>query len=231
MRIGEIIQRIEAALTKSVKKSDFMSYIPRPWIYNIIVSARSRLIGQKINKKQFIPSFNKQTLTCIPLVKVNDNDCDCDGGVCKILRTEDKLPDIMSGLSDYSIENINSNGVKIPLVKPNHAKYSGYSKYTGTMQCAYIQNGYLYVKGINFGSNVNITALFEDPVEAVKWNNRNTTCKDSISNICDIMGFEFPIDNDMVDIVVALAINEIINGMQNQKPQNKEDNREEQENE
>lgn len=215
MKTGELIQRIEDLLVQGIEKSDIDMHIPRPWIYSLLVAYRSKLIGQKINKKQFVSEWCKQTLRCIPLVSVPDNECECEGGLCTIKRTEYPVPELMAGLSDYAISRITSNGAKISLVKPNEANYIGYTRYASKKPIAYIRNGYVYVIASSFINSINITGLFEDPWEAAKWNAENTICEGTEMNKCDILSFDFPLDNDMADTITMLVVNEIGMGFRN----------------
>ncbi|MBQ1668361.1 MAG: hypothetical protein II063_10340 [Prevotella sp.] len=225
MKIKEIVQRVESMMARGVSTSLMSSYISRPWIYNMLVTYRSKLVGQKINKKQRISQWNKQTLSCVTLVDVDASECPCDHSGCLVRRTAERLPEFMLGLSDYAIDGIYTNDrkVKINLMGMNGAMYNRHSRYASKLPYAYLHDGYLFLVNCGDWYSATIVGLFEDPIEAHKWWLDNNACgSDETTCSFDYMEFDFPIDTDMTDTIVMLCANELSMVFQRQ-PQQKAD--------
>lgn len=229
MKVVEIIQRVESLMAKGISVSIEGGYISRRWIYNLMVGFRAKIIGQEVNKKQKISDWNKQMLTCVELVDATLSECECiSKDVCSYMkRTKNRIPEIMSGLSDYAIDSITNStgGLKIDLVKYNQSKYNRYSKYSSKKMSAFIYDGYVFLENAKHLQAINILALFEDPLEVEKFNAENDICnKDSVCADCiSPLDIEFPIDNDKIDTLVMLVINEISMAFLNRNQQQKQE--------
>lgn len=203
MTIGEIIQRVESTLVSGLPAELRGSHISHRWIYSVLKSMRSRILIQKHNKRQKISSWNMQTI-CLPLENVSDDVCGCySQGICLIKGT-DRIPDILSGLSEYMIDSVSSDGNKIDIVSMNAAKYSTYSKFTNSKPVAYIHDGRVFVKNAEYFNHIAVTAVFDDPAEAGKY-----ACGGDDDCCADIRDMQFPIDDDLADTCIMMTIQEI----------------------
>jgi len=229
MTIREIIERVESTLVSGLPIQIRGGYISHRWIYSVLKSMRSRILIQKVNKRQNISSWNKQTLHCIALDIVPDEECLCysSSSLCRLKRTVEKIPDILSGLSDYIIESITSNGNKIDIVNKNSVKYQTFSRFTDNKPVAFIDDGYVWIKNGSYIDHISITAVFDDPIAVVEYNNEHSC--DSQSDCCaDVTTNEFPVDNDLADTCIMMAIQEI--SMAFLKQQNNEETDKEEKN-
>lgn len=210
MTIREIIERVESTLVSGLPVQVRGGYISHRWIYSVLKSMRSRILIQKANKRQNISSWNRQTLHCIPLEVVPYDQCLCySSGTCVIKRTVVRIPDILTGLSDYLIESVTNNGNKIDIVNRNSVKYQAYSRFTSNKPVAFIDDGYIWLKNASFIDHITVTGVFDDPVSVIEYNSQYS-CDGSEANCCgDITDSEFPIDNDIADTCIMMTIQEI----------------------
>jgi hypothetical protein len=212
MTVGEIIQRVESLLSKGIATS-LPGGISRRWIYSMARTYRSKIIAQKANKKQFMSDWMMRTLYCVKLVDANASSCDCLPSLCSVRRTEREIPEIMSDLSGYAIRRItNTTGnINIQLCGRNDFKYRAMSKYSkGGVYC-YADGGYLYFMNADNLDAVNITALFDDPVEVDAFNKMYSMCSkgDDNDKCANPLESDFGIDDDMADTIVKLCVQEI----------------------
>ena len=210
MLISEIIQRVQALYSKGVASDD--SRLSSRLIYNKLLTTRARLISQEAKKKQKISQWNYQTLSCIELIKVPTQECPCIPPTgCEILRSKYKLPKPLSGLSGNLIQSVSTidRSEKINEISLNAIRSLSGNKYSKTTLRFFIESGYLYLstpRDVNF---VKIVGLFEDPMEVKKYETYCETCQDCIECL-NYDQEEFPIDNDMIDPLIELAVQEIV---------------------
>lgn len=231
MTIGEAIQRVESTLVSGLPAVFRGNYISHRWIYSVLKSMRSRILVQKANKRQKISSWNRQTITCVPLIEVPVEQCSCYGtGNCTIKRTEQRIPEILTGLSDYLIDNVMSGGNRIDIVGKNSVKYQSYSRFTNNSTVAFLDDGYVYVKNAGFVDYIDVTAVFDDPVEAQAFNASNSCDSEDNTGCCEnIRQMEFPIDNDLTDTCIMMTIQEMSMAFLRQNNKNNDNENEKEE--
>lgn len=207
MKIGEIIQRVQSIYSKGVQSDD--SRLTPRHIYNKIITVRSKLIQQKINKKQKISQWNYQDLQCVELVKALPYECPCLPSVgCEILRTKEKLPVPLTSLSKHMIQSVTSVDGTVTYSETtwNEKKYKSGNRYTSNKPDYYIRDGYLYITHPGGPKTISITGLFQDPLKAEK---HPSLCNDIVD--CESpLDKELPISNDMIDTLIEMTFNELI---------------------
>lgn len=219
MKIKEIIQRIQSAYSKGVQSDD--SRLSSRHIYSKILSVRSRLITQKLNKKQNISQWNYQTLECVELIRAEPYECPCLPSVgCIILRTKEKLPKPLSSLmKEHVLQSVTSLEGSIIFSETTwkDKKYKKGNKYTGSKPDYFIRNDYLYLTTKKGPKAVSITGLFEDPLEVDNYpsicgekgcdeNTKENPCPECISPLDK----DLPIDKDMVEVLIEISLQELI---------------------
>jgi hypothetical protein len=232
MIIKEIIQRIQSLYSKGVQSDD--SRLSARHIYSKLLTARARLVTQKIDKRQKVSQWVHQTLDCVELIPALPYECPCLPAVgCKVLRTKVELPTPLTGLlNGHMIQSVTSLEGSITFSETTweNKKYASGSKYTSTKPDFYIRNNYLYVTSKKAPKVLTITGLFEDPLEVAKFPSicGEVNCKDLPENIgkTDLeIGFtpedycpecispldlELPVERDMVETLIEIAANELI---------------------
>ena len=210
MLVKELIQRVQSLYSKGVESDD--SRLSSRHIYNKLLSVRSRLISQQAKKKQRVSQWNYQTIPCIELVKVPAHDCPCLPPIgCEILRSKYKLPAPLSGLSDDLIDWVRSieKSIKIDRITINALTAQKGNKYTAKKLQFFIENEYLYISTPSNLKVVAMRALFEDPIEAEQFKGYcDEDCTDC--DCIDYLGYEFPIDTDLVDTLIEMAVKEVV---------------------
>lgn len=210
--ISEAIQRIKSLYNKGVQSDD--SRLSSRHIYNKLLSVRSRLIYQKVNKKQKLSQWVYQTLPCVELIKAPIHECPCiPSGKCVILRTKYKLPKPISSLDKDIIQSVSSLDGSTIFNETTFEteKYTKGNKYTSTKPHYYIRNEYLYITDTKSLEAITITGLFDDPVAVEE---HPSYCEDKTScpecECKSAIDREFPIDSDLIDPMIELSLQELI---------------------
>lgn len=171
---------------------------------------RPYLIEQKYQRdRQAINDDNKQRI-CIELETV-DTGNPCGNGI--YVKSKYKIP---SRLQTGSIKFYNIEGFPmdmITFVPFQRLAYVGNNKYLkNIIYCAISTDGYLYFDNSNpqtqYLQRIIIDGLFEDPEEAEK-----LQCKcdgEQSESDCDIMDKKFPIEGELIPLLIQSVIKELI---------------------
>lgn len=211
MLVGELIQRVQSLYSKGAESDD--SRLTRRHIYNKLLTVRSTLIFNKLNKNQYISQWNYQTLPCVELILVEGNDCPCVTPIgCQILRSKEKLPKPINSISKHIIQSVTSIDGSIIFSETSFRgkKWNADDKYTGNTPDYFIKDNYLYITTTRKLKLVTIIGLFNDTVEV---DNFPSYCDGTTPpTSCDTspMELEFNIDEDLVDTLVELSIKELV---------------------
>jgi hypothetical protein len=210
--IGNIIQRVQSLYSKGAQSNS--TRLMSRQIYDKMLSTRSFLLYNKINKRQFISKWNYIILPCVELVSVTGNDCPCVVPVgCNILRTKHKLPKPIHSNTGYIIDGVTS-------VDGNHIfnevtykskKWRKGDKYTSTKPDFFILDDYIYITSTRKLKALYIMGLFVDPMEA---KNFPSKCSDSETVACpdNPKNLEFPLDEELIDALVKMTLEEMVIG-------------------
>lgn len=222
MTIGEIIQRVQSLYSRGVQSDD--SRLTPRHIYNKLLTVRSFLISQEAKKRQKINQWNYQTIPCVELIKAPIYECPCLPPLgCETYRTRYQLPKPLTNLNNHLIQSVTSldGNIIFSEVTWEEKKYKGSSKFTASKPDYFIRNKYLYITAkistlsklvaeskspIVVPKIIAITGLFEDPIEAIEYEGLCTVEEDCT----DMMSKEFPIDYDMIDTMIDMAVKELV---------------------
>lgn len=210
MLVKELIQRVQSLYSKGVQSDD--SRLTPRHIYNKLLTVRTKLISQKVKKKQKISQWNYTTLECVELIKAQAYECPCLPPVgCQILRTKEKLPKPLIDLSKHLIQSVTSVDGSITYSETSFKtkKYQKGRKYTSKKPDYYIHNDYLFITHSSGPKVVTIVGLFENPMEAEKYPSLCKDCKDC-EDCSSPLDKEFKIDSDLVDTLIEMTFNELI---------------------
>jgi hypothetical protein len=212
MTIREIIARIINLYEKGVPSRN-VRLSPRH-VYNKIVTVRSKLISQEAKKRQKINQWNYQTLPCVELIKVDAHECPCIAPVgCEILRSKFPIPKPLTNLNSHLIQSVTTidGNTVFNETTFQDKKYKAGSKYSSNKPDYYFRNNYLYVTHKSGLKVITITALFDNPLDVIKFESYcKENCVDCKEDCDSILDNEFPIDNDMIDTLVDLSKIELI---------------------
>lgn len=214
MTIGEIVYRVQHLYSRGVPSDD--SRLSPRHIYNKLISVRSRLVAQELNKRRVVSKWNFKTLPCVEMILVPPHECDCLPYVgCKVLRSKYKIPKPITSYSKSYITKVSSIDGRIEYFEkePSKLKYVHASKYNKDKPYYYIQNGHLYTTHTKGPTVLTIEGLFEDSVEVDGF---NSVCGKDGKGIGDnsacqsILDKEFDVEADLIDAIVEVSINELV---------------------
>lgn len=232
MIIKEILQRVQSLYSKGVQSDD--SRLSARQIYSKVLTARARLITQRMDKRQKVSQWVYQTLNCVEMIKAKPYECPCLPALgCTILRTKLPLPSPMTGiLNGHMIQSVTSLEGETTFSETTwkDKKYAAGSKYTSAKPDFYIRDNYLFITVSSKTKAISITGLFEDPLEADKFPGVCGTepCEESgPEDAClecqSPLDLNLPIDKAMVETLVEMAANELI-GVFNQNQEDTTNN-------
>lgn len=207
MKLIEAIQRIQSLYSEGVQSDD--RRLSSRHIYNKLITVRSRLLYEKINKKQFISSVNFQVLPCVELIKVPIHECPCIPPLgCCIYKTKYKLPTPISGINGHIIRSVTSldGNIVYSEISWQDKKYKQYDKYTSTKPDFFISNETLYITAKNEAEVIRIELLLDDPIEGY---NFPSYCP-STDTCISVYDREIHLDNSMFDALVQLTVEELL---------------------
>lgn len=211
MVIGEILQRVQSLYSKGAQSQS--SRLMSRHIYSKMLSTRSLLIFNKINKRQFLSKWNYTILPCVKLIAVPENECPClVAPGCTILRSEHKLPKPSNSINDYIIDSVMSIDGAIVFHEITYLRKNWRvdDKYTSAKPDYFIKDGYLYITSTRKLKAVTVIGIFSDPIEA---ENFPSYCDESESKTpsCSThpIEIEFPIDEELINSLIELTVQEL----------------------
>ena len=195
MKLKILLDRVQTIYSKGVKSDD--SRLTNRYIYSKLLTVRAKLIGQQYRKKQSVSQWNYQTLPCVELIKVPAHQCPC-------------LPPAGCYSSEL-IQNVTSadRALKIDRVNINAVNTQKGNKYTTKKTNYFIQDGYLYITTPVNIKVVSLNGLFGDPIAANIFKGHCEDCVDC-AKCFDYLDFDFPIDSDLIDVLIELTVAEIM---------------------
>ena len=183
------------------------SFFTEDHVIFLIDKLRGFLLKQKYSdiKKQ-IPESNYQTI-CLDLTEVPAV-CgeSCEGG--PYLKSTSKVPFTMQ-IGAPRVYPINFYQGDIAFISRDRMRYIGYNRFLqNIIYCSIAPDGYLYFKSFNpqflYLEKVRFTAIFQDSVQASK-----LQCSEDGDAVCDILDFQFPIEDALIPPLVELVVREL----------------------
>ena len=210
MQVGDIIQRVQSLYSKGVESDD--SRLTRRHIYNKLLTVRSTLVFNKLNKSQYISQWNFQTLPCVELILVEGHDCPCIPPVgCQMLRSKYQLPKPINSLAGHVLQSVTSIDGSIVFSETSWRgqKWAKDDKYTSHTPDYFIKDNYIYLTLTRKLKIITVIGLFNNPVEVA---NMPGLCDDVSTPTCGVnpMEVDFGIDEDLIDTLVELAVKELV---------------------
>lgn len=211
MLIGDLIQRIHSLYSKGVHNDE--TRLMSRHIYNKLLSVRSVLLYNKLNKKQKVSQWNYQTIPCVEMITVPIVDCPCIPPLgCYILRSKYQLPKPIIKYNKHLIKSVTSldGNIVYSEIDWEDKKYKSDNKYTANKPDYFIRNKFLYITTTKYPEVITITGLFQDPSEVDSY--PSFCCNESNieSNCISIYDKEFPIDDELIDALIELSLKELI---------------------
>jgi len=207
--VGNIIQRVQSLYSKGAPSQS--SRLMNRHVYDKMLTTRSLLFYNKINKRQFLSKWNYTTLPCVELISVSENDCPCiPAPGCNILRTKHKLPKPINSINGYIIDGVMSvnGGIIFNEVTYKSKIWRSHDKYTSAKPDWFMKDDYLYITSTRKLKAITIIGLFANPLEAANYPSK---CGVGDEATCPVhpKEMDFPLDDEMVDALVQLTVQEL----------------------
>ncbi len=212
MTNGEIIQRVQSLYSKGVQSDD--SRLTPRHIYSVLISNRSRIISQQINRREKISQWVYQDIPCIELIKAPIHECPCLPDIgCTFLKSKYRLPDPLVSNRGHAIQHVTSIDGSIIYSETSwtERKYKSGRKYTSKVPDYFIRNGHLMISYYRGPKIVTMRGLFEDPLEVDEFINY---CPDECTEDCidcdSIFEEEFPLDPKNIQTLIEMSLKELL---------------------
>jgi len=206
--LSEHIAHIKSVLSRGAE-SDDSRYSDRQ-IYFLLRYLRAELFKQKLDKYNYVSPFNYQTIPCIPLELVTEDEgCECYSTDCVVLRTVSEIPRPIVNRKQMFLKVWTQGGVSIDPASSDDVKYAKYSKIKKNLLSYEVINNRIYVKGTTTLKALKIRALFADPLAV----NIPGACGDGESVCFDPYTDEFPLDLEMTRAMNKLSYEELVDIM------------------
>jgi hypothetical protein len=164
--IGDTIARVRTII-KGVKEDAFLTDRN---IYHVVLKYAQTLIKREDNQNKLMRmSTLFTTLPIVELIDVDKIEAECYGisSGCKIKRTKDKIPDLLTGVFGPLFRTVSSIDTSTVLFRTEPGVYSNMIKSTtfkyNTKKYYWYLNGYLYIPDIEW-ETLKIEAIFEGDI-------------------------------------------------------------------
>lgn len=207
MITSEAIQSVQSLYSKGVQSQD--SRLRPRHIFNQLIRSRATLLVQKVNKKQQISQWDYMTLPCVEMVKASPHECPCIIPTgCVLLKSKYPLPRLITGIDGNAIQSVTSldGSFVFDTTTFETNKYNAGNKYTAKKPQYYIYNNYLFITIVKQIRVIQVTALFDDPVEVWEFPSF-CPCEDCCLDIYDI---DFPLSNDKMETAIDMAAQKLL---------------------
>lgn len=155
--------------------------------------------------KKDSPQSNYQTI-CVKMQPEEGDICECP-----YLKSVHKIPFAMQ-TGPVTIGNNGVTNNRITFVDRNRFAYAGTGRYSANMAYASYSNGYLLLKSKNEDflniEEVQLTGMFEDGLAAAK-----LACDKSDAEKCDPLDSRFPLEDNLIPMVVEMSLRELLGMM------------------
>ena len=141
------------------------------WIDN----TRALLLKRELDKDNYISSDLVQTLGCVPIELVDASECGCVTVGCKILRTVDRIPNLIEGATKTYLTRVGPiqiGSAPFSLIPYERAQWEADSRYKVTTK-VFLHNGYIYIippdNKLNLMKYISISGIFENPEDVANF--------------------------------------------------------------
>jgi len=209
------LNEITYSIREAVKEYTDDSELDDRYIQYLLGLKRSKYLKQKMNNFQKVTDLSVQQTFCVGLEKVDGAECGLDTP-CEILLRSDKLiPDpIMLHLKPAILRVAPASKLSqsFNFVDRFKAVYAANSPFPKGVYSFLHDDNRLYLtsakKGFKLLDCISITGVFEDPIKIAEFSD---CCGCTTAAPCfDADTYEYPIPPDLVDIIRADVINELI---------------------
>lgn len=209
MIVQEVIDSVQELYSKGVPSKD--TRLSNRHIYSTLLTARTLVLEQQLNKRQVVNDECYQDLPCIELEKALLHECPCvPNDKLFVLRSKYELPKIISNLNSLVIQYISSldGTTRYDLTTFENVKYMSGNKFTANKPKCYIKNNRIYIIHTTLLKAISANILAEDPIEAALF---PSICNDCEECKCkDYSQMSFHIDRKTFSSVEKIAAEKLV---------------------
>lgn len=201
----KVISLVREEIGDAGSKLASTNWLSSSFVFEVLLAVRAKLIRNKIENNIELSKFLEQTIACMPLEKVDRDECPCTPAEgCVFLRTVDPLPVLIkltsvtsaTGCTDYEPLQWNNYKVKLSSRREANRKKPYYST-KNVEECPM-----LYLYGDPMKKNASVTGIWYNPLQVQKFN----PCEDKIGPKCKSnLDYKFIFDPDSMMDMVELA--------------------------
>lgn len=175
------------------------------WVKN----TRARFLRNELNKNRTIDDDVIQDLGCLELELADAADCCEITDGCKLLRTKDKIPNLIELHNRTAITRvapINKIDIPFSFISYERAIWAGNGKYSANQIYAFLLNDRIYLKVkdssmAKYITHINVRGVFEDPKEVAKFTHCSNSGEEGAP--CYTDDSEYPIKAWMIGAMKA----------------------------
>lgn len=200
----EIVEALRGVLAERGIINDHSDWSKRLILF-YAMKARSAILKAKLDdKRSRVSHFNKQTIRCIPMEKVDINECPCAPPThCHFYRSKYPIPEPISRY--LNIDNIVGNK-EISFLEwgsfrrqlNSRIEQDRYSPYWTLRNLG--DGTYLYLYNLN-EKLITVTSIFENPIAVFLY----PDCNGEINKCAQHLDFQFVIDDAYIPQVLEAA--------------------------
>lgn len=207
MNNREIIERVQSIYSKGAASDN--TRLSSRHVFSKLKSAKALIIKRELDKNRKVSEFNFDYLECIEMVKALPYECPCAPPQgCEILKTKCKLPHAVTYRNGGFIQSVSSIDGSIIFNKTTweHKQYRQFNRYVKPDNDYYIKDGYLYITTNKNLQAITVKGIFMDSLD----NSCKKCCEDQEQSCVSKLDETFNIEPDLIDVVVELAVQEIV---------------------
>lgn len=213
MNISKLIYDVREALKEYSDDTELSdSYII--YLYDI---KRSKYLRQDINNSQRTIDISVLQSLCLELEEVNINECGVELGCETIIRTKQAIPTPLQLHTKTALTRVSpADRISKPfnLISREKAVYAFGAPFPNSIYAFLHNDNHIYLtskgNGLSLLECINVTGVFENPLDLVNYKNCCSCDESTISNVCfDIETTDYPIQPHYIDIIKNEIVNEL----------------------
>lgn len=211
MKLSELISRVQNLYSRGVE-SDDTALSPRH-IYNKLLSVRSLLITQKINKKRRLGDWAYQLLPCVEMIEVDSSLCPCSPpSGCTVKRSKLPLPKALNSIFSPGVEGVYTSDFsrRFSHTTRKSLEYIKGNRYTKKGDKYIIENDYLYAYGESIPKILMVKLLLENPLEDISSYDCSSFSRAQLGECKSPLDLDFPLDPEMIEPLIQMTSQELV---------------------
>ena len=183
------------------------------FLYGVLSVCRAEVIKQRLDKFVNV-SYDNWFRICFTLEVTTSHNCNCVPAYlgCKVLRTVQKVPQVLSGRNKSKLQVSLLDGTNINIVTEAERMRVKDNEFKSRFYYGSWINGHLYFWNLPLNLKiVEVYGLFADPAKLA-----DVSCNENSLTSCpDVYSFGFPIDEELGRTMLRMAMEMLQYSLQN----------------